>query len=85
MTNPLTKLIRIADIATPHAIRVAATLRLPQLISEGTTHLDELADQAHAHPDALGGMLRLLVLREVFTEPEPGHVRTYRNQAVAPG
>ncbi|MGH3752550.1 MAG: methyltransferase [Pseudonocardiaceae bacterium] len=72
MTDLLAKFIRIADIATPHAVRVAATLRLPQLISEGTTRLDELADQTRAHPDALGRVLRLLVLREVFTEPEPG-------------
>lgn len=72
MTNPLTSLIRMADIATPHAVRVAATLRLPQLISEGSTRLNELADRAHAHPDALGRLMRLLVLREVFTEPEPG-------------
>lgn len=72
MTNPLASLIRMADIATPHAVRVAATLRLPQLISEGSTRLNELAHRAHAHPDALGRVMRLLVLREVFTEPEPG-------------
>lgn len=72
MTNPLIDLIRMADIATPHAIRVAATLRLPQLIAEGSTRLNELASRAHAHPDTLGRVLRLLVLRKVFTEPEPG-------------
>lgn len=72
MTNPLAKLIQMADIATPHAVRVAATLRLPQLISEGSTRLDELAGRAHAHPEALSRVLRLLVLRGVFTEPEPG-------------
>jgi len=72
MTNPIANLLRMADIATPYAIRVAATLRLPQLIAEGSTRIDELAARAQANPDALGRLLRLLVLREVFTESEPG-------------
>lgn len=72
MTNPLAKLLQLTDIATPHAIRVAATLRLPQLISEGYDCLDELAIRAQADPDALSRVMRLLVLRGVFTEPERG-------------
>ncbi|MGH3800452.1 MAG: hypothetical protein ACRDTD_10030 [Pseudonocardiaceae bacterium] len=40
--------------------------------SEGSRRLNEIADRAHAHLDALGRVMRLLVLCEVFTEPEPG-------------
>ncbi|TXS35674.1 methyltransferase [Streptomyces sp. OR43] len=62
----------LMDLVTPMALRVAATLRLADLIAEGTTHTAELARRSATDPDALGRMLRHLVCHGVFTEPEPG-------------
>ncbi len=62
----------LANLASPYAVRVAATLRLADLIEAGTNRLDELAVAAGANPDALGRLMRYLTCRGVFAEPEPG-------------
>ncbi|MGW0667058.1 methyltransferase [Streptomyces sp. NPDC002746] len=62
----------LMDLITPMALRVAATLRLADLIADGSGRIDELARQSGTDPDALGRMLRHLVCHGVFTEPEPG-------------
>lgn len=62
----------LMDLVTPMALRVAVTLRLPDLVEEGGSDLDDLAVRAGADPDALGRLLRHLVAREVFAEPKPG-------------
>lgn len=62
----------LMDLVTPMALRVAATLRLADLIAEGTGRTGELARRSATDPDALGRMLRHLVCHGVFTEPEPG-------------
>lgn len=61
----------MADLATPWALRVAATLRLAEPMAEGIETLDELAARAGANPIALGLLLRHLVSRGVFAEPKP--------------
>ena len=58
-------------MAAPWAVRVAATLRLADLIPDGGTGLADLAARAGADPDALGCLLRYLVARGVFDEPTP--------------
>ncbi|MFC5034898.1 methyltransferase [Streptomyces sp. DSM 41987] len=63
----------LMDLITPMALRAAATLRLADLIADGSGQIDELARRSEADPDALGRMLRHLVCHGVFTEPEPGH------------
>ncbi len=50
----------LANLASPYAVRVAATLRLADLIEAG------------ANPDALSRLMRYLTCRGVFAEPEPG-------------
>jgi hypothetical protein len=65
------RLAQLADLATPFALRAAVTLRVPELIAAGTHNLTELADACQADPDALGRLLRYLVHRGVFTEPNP--------------
>jgi SAM-dependent methyltransferase len=60
------------DMVFPWAIRVAATLRLADLIAAGFTGLDELAAQAGADPDALRRLLRYLACRGVFREEPDG-------------
>jgi hypothetical protein len=66
------RLAPVLDLCTPMALRVAATLRLADLIADGASDVDTLATRADCAPDALGRMLRLLVARGVFTEPRPG-------------
>jgi hypothetical protein len=73
----------LMDLVTPMALRVAATLRLADLVpddgdGEGAA-LGDVAERAGADPDALGRVLRHLVRHGVFTEPRAG--RFAANQA----
>ncbi|MER5389629.1 methyltransferase [Saccharopolyspora sp. NPDC002686] len=47
-------------------------MRLPELVSEGTTELGPLASAAGAHPESLKRLLRHLVHIGLFAEAEPG-------------
>ena len=62
----------ITDLVTPMAVRVAATLRLADLMAGGAEHVDELAKRTGTDADALGRMLRHLTCHGVFAEPSPG-------------
>jgi hypothetical protein len=66
----------LMDLATPMALRVAATLRLADLMPDDGTDagiaVTDLAAPAGADPEALTRMLRHLVQHGVFTEPHPG-------------
>ncbi len=62
----------LTGLAAPWAVRVAATLRLADLITDDGTHLDDLAAPAGADRDALGRLLRFLAARGVFVETAPG-------------
>ncbi|WP_410809357.1 methyltransferase [Micromonospora sp. 067-2] len=61
-----------ADLVTPMAVRVAATLRLADLLTDGAVGVDELAERSGSHVDALGRLLRHLTCHGVFVEPSPG-------------
>ncbi|ONI76391.1 hypothetical protein ALI144C_37770 [Actinosynnema sp. ALI-1.44] len=63
--------MRLTDILTPWAIRVAATLRIADLIAEGHTTVADLAAKSDANADALARLMRYLVARGVFSEPQP--------------
>ncbi|MCM2423799.1 methyltransferase [Streptomyces sp. RKAG293] len=63
----------LMDLITPMALRAAATLRLADLIADGSGQIDDLARRSETDPDALGRILRHLVRHGVFTESEPGH------------
>ncbi|SEL93992.1 methyltransferase [Nonomuraea pusilla] len=65
-------LLAAADLVTPMALRVAATLRLADHLAAGTTGAAELAAAAGADEAALTRLLRYLVARGVFAEPAPG-------------
>ena len=66
----------LMDLVTPMAMRVAATMRLADLMPDDgsgeSVPVAELAGRAGADPDALARMLRHLVAHGVFTEPRPG-------------
>jgi hypothetical protein len=61
-----------ADLATPMAIRVAATLRLADHIAAGTRTTKALAAAVEADPDALARVLAHLVTAGVLTQAETG-------------
>ncbi|MDA3629384.1 methyltransferase [Saccharopolyspora sp. WRP15-2] len=61
----------MADLATPFAVRTAATLRVPDVVKDGPLPLAEIAKRCKAVADPLGRVLRFLVHRGMFTEPEP--------------
>jgi SAM-dependent methyltransferase len=66
----------ITDLVTPMAVRVAATLRLADLMAGGAEHVEKLAERTGTDPDALGRLLRHLICHGVFTEPSPGRFAT---------
>ncbi|MEU2720645.1 methyltransferase [Streptomyces smyrnaeus] len=61
----------VADLVTPMAVRVAATLRLADHIGEGTAPLDRLAERSGTPAHLLERLLHHLVNARVFTQPEP--------------
>jgi SAM-dependent methyltransferase len=62
----------MADIVTPWAVRVAATLRLADHVAAGRKQVHELAAAAGANPDALARLMRYLACRGIFTEDGSG-------------
>ena len=59
-SGPAEQLRSLSDLITPMAIRVAATLRLADLIAEGVTTADALADRTDTDRAALGRLIRHL-------------------------
>jgi 2,7-dihydroxy-5-methyl-1-naphthoate 7-O-methyltransferase len=62
----------LSDLCTPWCIHVAATLRIADHIEAGAADIDSLAAAAGADRDSLHRVLRHLVSRGVFEEPERG-------------
>lgn len=62
----------LSDLSTPWCVHVAVTLRIADHIAAGKTQIGALAAAAGADRDSLGRVLRHLVGRGVFEEPEPG-------------
>ncbi len=54
------------------AVRVAATLRLADLMGDRAVGVDELAEESNTDPGALERLLRHLVAHGLFAEPTPG-------------
>ncbi|RJL27232.1 methyltransferase [Bailinhaonella thermotolerans] len=63
---------RAADLVTPMAIRVAATLRVADHIAAGAVSDDDLAKRTGADPDALRRVMSHLVSAGVFTRSPGG-------------
>jgi len=66
------ELWEFADLATPWCVHVVVTLRVAEHMAAGHSAIAELAACAGANRDALGRVLRHLVERGFFEEPEPG-------------
>ncbi len=68
----LMELWEVADLATPWALHVVATLRVADRIEAGTTAIEPLAAECGAHAGSLARVLRQLVNKGIFEEPVPG-------------
>jgi hypothetical protein len=66
------ELWELADLSTPWSVLVVATLRVASHIESGHSDIHALAAAAGADPDALQRVLRHLVEKGIFEEPEPG-------------
>ena len=62
----------LCDLSTPWCVHVVATLRIADHIVAGNTQIDALATAAGANRDSLYRVMRHLVGRGLFEEPEPG-------------
>ena len=60
----------MADLTTPFAVRTAATLRVADALRDGPLDVADLAERCSARADPLGRVLRFLVQRGLFEEPE---------------
>jgi hypothetical protein len=73
----------MGDLATPMAVRVAATLRIADHITRGRRTAPELAEAVGADADALGRVLRHLVTAGVLHRDESDrYVLTARGEAL---
>lgn len=73
----------MADLATPMAVRVAATLRIADHITRGRRTAPELAEAAGADADALDRVLRHLVTAGVLGRDESDrYLLTERGEAL---
>ena len=61
----------VRNLVTRQAVRVVASLGVPDLIAAGITDLDALAVRVGADSDAFRRLSRHLVNRGVFTAPTP--------------
>ncbi len=68
------RLLGLVDALTPMAIRVAATLGLPDLVGAGTTDAAGLAVATGADPLAVAALVDHLADRGVFARTAPGEV-----------
>ena len=62
----------LADLATPWSLYTVATLNVASHLDSGPTPISDLAAACEADPDALARVLRQLISKGIFAEPEPG-------------
>ncbi|MFF2654575.1 methyltransferase [Streptomyces sp. NPDC058045] len=76
------RLAPMADLVTPMALRVAATLRLADLVGEGVDRVEDLAERTGTDREALGRLLRHLDCHGLFTETAPGRFANTETSAL---
>ena len=70
-THAIELITNVGNLLTRQAVRVVASLDIPDLIAAGVTEVDDLAAHVGADRDALRRLSRHLVRRGVFTQPTP--------------
>lgn len=74
MTDALTRLRALADLATPHVLRTAVTLGVAEAIEAGHRTVPDLARAVGAHEGALGALVQHLVDEDVLTRGDAGEL-----------
>jgi hypothetical protein len=72
-TSDRPDLEQLTDLCTPWCVHTVATLRIAEHMAAGATAVADLAAAAGCDPRALGSVLRHLVGKGLFEQPEPGH------------
>lgn len=70
--RPVDALVRMSNLVTPMALRVAATLRLVDHLRAGATSPETLAEATGVDADALARLMRHLAAAGVLEESGPG-------------
>jgi len=70
--EPVAVVYAMADLVTPMAIRVAATLRVADHIAQGLRTARGIADAVHADADALDRVLRHLTVAGLLSRDGSG-------------
>ncbi|MBS4195972.1 methyltransferase [Lederbergia citri] len=65
------KLQALSDLCTPWCLHTVGTLRIADYISEGISHIDDLAKASGSDAYTLQNVMRHLVNKGVFEETEP--------------
>lgn len=78
----LRRLWQLSDLVSPMAVRVAATLRVPDLVAGGATTTSMLAERTGTDPDSLGRLLRHLVAIEVLDQRGEHYALTPLSEAM---
>lgn len=68
--DPLNTILALGSGFTPTAVRVTATLRLPDLVEQGHRTVDALAAETGTDRQSLGRVLHYVSLLGLFTETE---------------
>jgi 2,7-dihydroxy-5-methyl-1-naphthoate 7-O-methyltransferase len=84
-SEAIRRLGQLSDLVSPMAVRVAATLRLPDLIAGGATTTAVLAERTGADPGALGRLLRHLVAIDVLVQRGEQYALTPLSEAMREG
>lgn len=79
------RLQQLSDLVSPMAVRVAATLRLPDLVASGATTTSALAERTGTDPDALRRLLRHLVAIGVLARQGEHYSLTPLSEAMREG
>jgi hypothetical protein len=67
----IARLAELADFTIAFAIRAVCKLHVADALADGPRSIEELAARVGAHPPSLLRVMRALVWRGVFAEPEP--------------
>ncbi len=73
--RPVVRVDDVADLITPMAVRVAATLRLAEHVADGVDTVADLAAKTDTHPPALDALVRHLVAAGVLAMTDGGALR----------
>jgi hypothetical protein len=84
-SEAIQRLGQLSDLVSPMAVRIAATLRLPDLVAAGATTAAVLAERTGSDPGALRRLLRHLVAIDVLVQQGEHFALTPLSEAMREG